>query len=135
MEPVSTVAIGIDLDLVPLDAGGRGTALLGGCAREDRFTYRPNWGLPGWADGDQTAGPVLGFSRTNIRPGDHVRAILVPLFVGQVPGWLDVEPGDVLRMYEGARVCGHGHVRWIKAATWHMPEDQQEHLVGWLSQP
>jgi hypothetical protein len=44
MEPVSTVAIGIDLDLVPWNEGGRQTALLGGYTKEDRFTYRPNWG-------------------------------------------------------------------------------------------
>lgn len=135
MEPVRTVAIGIDLDLVPSNEGGRQTPLLGGYAAKDRFTYRPNWGLPGWGDGEQTAGPVLGFSRTNVLPGDQVRAILVPLFIDHAPEWLDVRPGAVLRMYEGASVCGFGHVRWIKPATWHMPEDEQESLAGWLSQP
>jgi hypothetical protein len=133
MESVSTVAIGIDLDLVTSEDGGRQTPLLGGYAKENRFTYRPNWGLPGWADGDQTAGPVLGFSSTNVHPGDRTRAILVPLFIDHAPQWLDVRPDDVLRMYEGARVCGYGHVRWAKPATWHMPEDEQERLVDWLA--
>lgn len=133
MEPVSILAIGIDLALVPTEDGGRQAPLLGGSAKESRFTYRPNWGLPGWADGDQTAGPVLGFSRTNIRPGEQVRAILVPLFLDHAPEWRDVEPNDVLRMYEGARICGQGHVRWVEPTTWHMPEDEQDRLIGLLS--
>jgi len=120
---------------LPTGDGGRETPLLGGYAKENRFTYRPNWGLPGWTDGDQTAGPVLGFSRTNIRPGEQVRAVLVPLFLDHAPGWLDVEPGDMLRMYEGARVCGHGPVRWVEITTWRMPEEEQDRLVGWLSKP
>lgn len=106
MEPASTVVIGVDLDLVPSSEAGRQTPLLGGYAVKARFTYRPNWGLPGWADGDQTAGPVLGFSDMNVRPGERVRAIVVPLFIDHVPEWLDVQLGALLRMYEGSRVCG-----------------------------
>jgi hypothetical protein len=135
MEPITAVAIGIDLDLVPTVEGGRQTPLLGGHAEENRFAYRPNWGLPGWADGEQTAGPVLGFSRTNIEPGERTRAILVPLFPEHAPGWLDVEPNDVLRMYEGPRICGQGVVRWVEPATWPMPDGEQDRLIRWLCQP
>jgi hypothetical protein len=134
MDPVSVLAIGIDLDLVPTKDGGRVTPLLGGYAKDSRFTYRPNWGLPDWPEGKQTAGPVLGFSQTNIRPGEHVRAILVALFLDHTPGWRDVGPSDVLRMYEGSRICGHGRVGWAESATWPMPEDEQERLVAWLVQ-
>jgi hypothetical protein len=134
MESITTLAIGIDLDLTPTAEGGRQTPLLGGFATENRFEYRPNWGLPGWADGEQTAAPVLGFSRTNIQPGTHTRAILVPLFPEHVPGWLDVQANDVLRMYEGSRICGRGVVRWIEPANWPMPDGERDRLVRWLSQ-
>jgi hypothetical protein len=132
VDPVPVLALGVDLSLVGTADGGRVTPLRGGYDPECRFTYRPNWGLPGWPDGEQTAGPVLGFSRTNVHPGEKVRAIVVPLFVEHYPEWRDVAPGDVLRMYEGSRVCGLGHVRWVEAATWYMPDDEQERLVAWL---
>ena len=99
----------------------------------NRFKYRPNWGLPGWADGDQTAGPVLGFSHVNIQPGEDVRAVVVPLFPERVTAWREVEPRDTLRMYEGSRICGRGIVCWVEPATWHMADDEQEHFAQWLS--
>ncbi|MEU8820884.1 hypothetical protein [Actinoplanes sp. NPDC048796] len=132
MEPVNVLAIGINLDLVLAKDGGRVNPLLGGYATEDRFTYRPNWGLPDWPGGRQTAGPVLGFSRPQIRPGDSVRAIVVALFLEHTPDWQDVGPDDVLRMYEGSRICGHGRVAWVKPAIWPMPEDEQDRLAAWL---
>jgi len=134
MDAITTFAIGVDLDLTPTAEGGRQTALLGGYAQENRFVYRPNWGLPGWADGEQTAGPVLGFSRANIQPGERTRAILVPLFPEHAPGWLDVRANDELRMYEGSRICGRGIVRWIEPATWPMPDCERDRLIGWLSE-
>ncbi|QCX26952.1 hypothetical protein [Nocardioides jishulii] len=114
MEAVSTVAIGIDLDLMPSNEGGRQTPLLGGYAAKDRFTYRPNWGLPGWSDGDQTAGPVLGFSRTNVLPGEHVRAILLPLFIDHAPEWLDIvnwTKADHTQSFH-PNETGHAHYAW-----------------------
>ena len=132
MEPVTVLAIGIDLDLVPTEDGGRARPLLGGYVPESRFTYRPNWGLPDWPGEKQTAGPVLGFSRTDVRPGEGVRAIVVALFLEHTPDWRGVGPGDVLRMYEGSRICGHRCVAWVKPATWPMPEDEQDRLVAWL---
>lgn len=133
MDPFETLAIGLELRLVPTAEGGRQTPLLGGSAPENRFTYRPNWGLPGWADGEQTAAPVLGFSRSDIHPGDTVRAVAVPLFPAEVPAWRTVAVGDTLRMYEGSRICGYGVVAWVAPATWHMPIDEQEEFSRWLA--
>ncbi|WP_157537087.1 hypothetical protein [Nocardioides sp. Root190] len=135
MEPLSTLAIGIDLDFVSTAEGGRTTPLLGGADPENRFTYRPNWGLPGWPDGDQTGAPVLGFAKADVEPGESTRAVIVPMFFEQVPAWLDVQPGDVLRMYEGSRICGRATVRWIEQATWRMPEAEQERFARWLLAP
>ena len=132
MDPAAVLAIGVDLDLVSTQDGGRRGPLSGGCATGSRFTYRPNWGLPGWPDGEQTAGPVLGFSRSDIAPGERTRAILVALFVDRIPAWHEVTPDDVLRMYEGPRVCGVGRVRWVKPATWQTPALEQARLVEWL---
>lgn len=133
MDPVRTIALGIELHLVPTAEGGRQTPLLGGCEPSSRFTYRPNWGLPGWADGEQTAAPVLGFSRSDIQPGDDVRAIIVPLFAVEVAAWQDVAVGRALRMYEGSRICGRAVVIWVKPASWPMPKDDEEQLAGWLA--
>lgn len=127
-----TLALGLDLQLVPTADGGRRTPLLGGSDEQHRFQYRPNWGLPGWPDGDQTAGRVLGFACSDIAPGDTVRAIIVAVFLENVLAWTSVRPGDELRMYEGSRICGRAVVRWIRPATWFMPVDEQEELVTWL---
>jgi len=133
MDPVSTIALGINLRFLPTAEGGRHTLLVGGSQPPVRFTYRPNWGLPGWPDGDQTAAPVLGFSRVDIQPGDDVRAVIVALFPVEVPMWRAVVAGDELRMYEGSRVCGRGHVAWVKGAIWPMPEDEEDRFARWLT--
>jgi hypothetical protein len=132
MELLPTVAIGISLYVVPAADGGRDTPLLGGYAVETRFNYRPNWGLPGWADGEQAGAPVLGFSREDIRPGETVRAVIAPFFFEGVPAWRDIVPGDELRMYEGRRICGRGTVIWVRPSTWPMPEEDQERFTRWL---
>ncbi len=133
MDPIRALALGIELHFVPTAEGGRKTALPGGCEPVDRFTYRPNWGLPGWVDGDQTGAPVLGFSRSDIQPGDDVRAVIVPMFPEDVPAWHDVAAGDVLRMYEGSRICGLGVVVWVEEVTWRMPKDEEDRLGQWLA--
>lgn len=132
MEPVETVALGVDLFLVATDDGGRRTALLGGHGAEHRLTYRPNWGLPDWADGAQTGAPVLAFDRVDVRPGETVRAVIVAMFPSHVPEWAQVVPGDGLRMYEGSRVCGRATVRWIELTTWPVSEVDQQRLVDRL---
>ena len=133
MGPIRTLALGINLHLVLTAEGGRHTPLPGGCAPEDRFTYRPNWGLPEWPDGDQSAAPVLGFSRVDVNPGDDVRVVIVPLFPTEMPAWHDVGGGDELRMYEGSRICGRGVVAWIEAATWPMPDEEKDQFSRWLT--
>ncbi|GAB3828206.1 hypothetical protein [Kribbella italica] len=132
MEAVGTLAIGVELQLVPVGEGGRESALKGGCAPTDRFTYRPNWGIPTWGAGEQTAGPVLGFSTTDIQPGETARAVLVPTIPDHLPAWRGVSPGEILRMYEGPRVCGFGTVVWVEPASWPMPPYEQEQFTAWL---
>lgn len=53
------------------------------------------------------------------------------MFVEQYPAWRDVQPGDVLRMYEGSRICGRGTVRWVE----HLPDAEQERFARWLLEP
>lgn len=134
MDPFETLAIGLELKLVPTAEGGRQTPLLGGSEASSRFTYRPNWGLPGWANGEQTAAPVLGFSRSDIRPGDAVRAVAVPLFPAEMPAWRAVAVGDTLRMYEGSRICGRGLITWLAPTTWPMPVEEQERFAQGLAE-
>lgn len=135
MEPFDTLALGIGLSLVATADGGRHTPLLGGCSRERRFNYRPNWGLPDWPDGEQTAAPVLGFADENVAPGDLTRAVIVPLFPQHVPAWHDIRAEDSLRMYDGTRIHGLGLVRWVERCTWPMPENEQERFADWLRTP
>jgi hypothetical protein len=132
MELLPTVAIGINLHVVPTAEGGRDIPLLGGSEVKTRFSYRPNWGLPSWADGEQAGAPVLGFSRQNIQPGETVRAVIAPFFFEEVPAWRDVAPGNELRMYEGLRICGRGTVIWVRPSTWPMAEEDQERFTRWL---
>ena len=132
---VETVALGLDLRLARTEDGGRQTPLLGGHDEQHRFQYRPNWGLPGWQDGDQTMGPVLGFSRSHIHPGEETRAVIVAVLIESVPDWRSVGLGAELRMYEGSRICGRAIVRWVEPATWLMPIDEQARHAQWLSTP
>lgn len=134
MDPFVTLAFGVDLHLVSTAEGGRHTPLLGGTEKQNRFNYRPNWGLPGWTDGEQTAGPVFGFSTIDINPGDDTAAIFVAVFRDNVPEWELVEVGDVLRMYEGSRICGVATVRWIELTTWPATEADESRFTSWLMQ-
>jgi hypothetical protein len=81
----------------------------------------------------RTVGARLPFA--NIHPGEAARAVLVPLFADKTPAWRDLRPGDELRMYEGARICGRGIVSWVEPANWQMPEDQRERFTAWLKDP
>ncbi len=134
MDPIPTVALGIKLDLVSTADGGRTNPLSGGWEPGKGFWYRPNWGLPGWPYGDQTAAPVLGFSKTNVQPGEHCRAVIVALFPVEVPAWRDVAVGDELRMYEGSRICGRGAVAWTEPVTWRLVDEDENRLAAWLSE-
>lgn len=127
-----TLAFGLDLRLTTTEEGGRRTPLLGG-SEEPHFQYRPNWGLPGWPDGQQTGAPVFGFADSDIHPGQVTWAVIVAMFPDQVPDWATVVVGSELRMYEGLRICGLAQVRWIRPATWRMKNKEAEHYLEWLS--
>ena len=128
----TALALGVDLTLTETAEGGRRASLAGGNAAENSFRYRPNWGLPGRSAGEQTAGPVFGFSSHDIAPGADVRAVLVGLFIDQAP-WASVRVGDVLRMYEGLKVCGLATVRWTEPCKWHPASDQAAKWSAWLA--
>ena len=81
-----TVAFGIDLRLTTTAEGGRRTPLLGGWDRDQRFNYRPNWGLPTMTLPEQTGAPVFAFSRRNIAPGETCRAVIDERAVTRVGG-------------------------------------------------
>ncbi len=128
-ESIDGFALGIELAFVKTEDGGR-TNPIGG----DIYTplgYRPNWGLPGMTPPEQTGGPVLCFGRYPVHPGDRVRAVIIPMFPDRVPTWAAVAVGDVLPMYEGARVCGRGTVRWISQAQLPVSEHDHARFCEW----
>lgn len=128
------LAFGIDLRLTPTEQGGRSTPLLN--VSDGSWVYRPNWGLPSMAPPEQSGAPVLGFSRDRVNPGEQVHAVIVTVFPGMVEQWdLEVTPGVILPMYEGARVCGHGTVLWRSATTLPLPSTEKQRLLSWLSDP
>lgn len=135
MPPVSTYALGLDLRLTTTEAGGRRTALTGGTGPGARFAYRPNWGLPHMRPPEQTGAFVLGFSRSEVHPGDAVRVVAVSPFAEMRGHWSRVRPGDVLPMYEGSRVCGHGRVVWSIESTWPLEDDDERRFLTWLAEP
>ena len=130
-----SMALGLALRLTTTEAGGRQTPLLGGSAAEVRFRYRPNWGLPGMEPPEQSGAPVLAFSKETTEPGDEVRAVIVPLFPQMLGEWRKVRVGDVLPMYEGHRVCGHGRVMWVRALPEGIREQDETTFRHWVSGP
>lgn len=124
---------GIRLTLTSTGEGGRRTPLPGGSEPSARFSYRPNWGLPGWRDGQQSGAPVLGFATSDIAPGDTTAAVIIAPFVDATPEWRSIVPGDVLRMYEGSRVCGTATVLWTDQTDSMGDATEQERLLGLLT--
>lgn len=129
METISTLALGVELQLSTTADGGRTTSLTCGLDAASRFRYRPNWGLPCWAIGEQAGAPVLAFSSSEVAPGQTVHDVVVPLNLENVPAWLDLVPGYLLRLYEGPRICGHGTVTWVESTIWPMPPEVQERFA------
>ncbi len=85
---------------------------------------------------DQSGAPVFAFSREQVLPGDSVHAVIATLVPEMVAQWdLEVEPGVVLPMYEGARVCGHGTVIWRTHITFPLQEREEQRFVKWLDDP
>lgn len=129
------MAFGVDLRLTPTKYGGRTAPLIDSPAAQ--FSYRPNWGLPSMSPPDeQTGAPVLAFSRDVVLPGESAYAVIVPPFPQMVGQWdLEVQPGVVLPMYEGARVCGHGTVIWRTNITLPLDQAVEQRLRAWLTDP
>jgi hypothetical protein len=128
------IAFGMDLQLTPTTEGGRSTPLIN--TPDRKWSYRPNWGLPSMVPPDQTGAPVLAFSRDRVLPGENVHAVIVTVFPEMVDQWnLEVEPGVVLPMYEGPRVCGCGTVIWRTHITLPLDELQEQRFLRWLDDP
>ena len=123
------LAIGLDLTLAPTAAGGRQTPLL----LTEPFRYRPNWGLPGMTDTEQTGAPVLGSSASPLTPGDSARVVVIPLTDAHMTEWRLLSRGDQLRMFEGARICGHATVQWTENTTLPVPAADQARFLAWAN--
>lgn len=132
---LSTFAFGVALHFAATEDGGRRTPLSGGSDPKDRFTYRPNWGLPGMTPPEQTGAPVLAFSHVDVAPGDSVRVVIVPPFPEMVPLWSQVQPGTELPCYEGKRVVGHGRVLWRQATALPLPDADDTRFTRWVLAP
>ena len=108
--------------------------LTGGNAAEDRFTYRPNWGLAGMTPPEQTAAMVFGFSAAPVVPGQVVRAVIVVLYPQTVQQWEEqVDIGSRLPMYEGSRVVGEGRVLWRSPAVLPLDDQKASTFDSWLT--
>lgn len=79
MDQRPSYACGIELQF------SRDTPLPGGNANEDRFSYRPNWGLPGTRPPEQAGAVVFGFSKSPVLSGDNVKAVIVVPYPETVP--------------------------------------------------
>jgi hypothetical protein len=132
VEPRQTLAFGLDLCLTTEYEGGRRTAIGGVEQPVGHFQYRPDWALP-LADGGLSAGPVVGFSKPTVAPGDRVRAVIVALVPHSLPWWEQVEPGAVLPMHEGPRVCGYGTVVWRRSVSLPLTEADTSLVQTWLA--
>ncbi len=119
MEARDTLAVALNLRLTTTEEGGRRPPVGVVGVPLGQFQYRPDWALPHAPDG-LTAAPVVGFSRTPIAPGESVGAAERPV-------------GDVIRMHEGARVCGLGTVAWVRKATLRLTDSDLATVQDWLA--
>lgn len=125
------LALGVSLRFLTSDEGGRSKAL--GIADTDyvKYAYRPNWGLPDMTGTDQVGAPVLWLQHFPVNLGDTVRAVIVPLAPGSLHLWERVHPGDVLRMFEGPRVCGQAVVEWVRRTVRPVPDADTDRFIVW----
>jgi hypothetical protein len=62
--------------------------------------------------------------------------VIATFFPEMVDQWnLEVEPGVVLPMYEGPRVCGHGTVIWRTNIMLPLEEREEQRFLSWLDDP
>jgi hypothetical protein len=136
-EPVSAddqtgeqwLAIGLDFTLAPTAEGGRQTEVL----FKEPLGYRPDWGLPGMTGTDQTGAPVLCSSADTLAPGYTARAVIIPLTDAHMTEWCLLNEGDMLRMFEGPRVCGHAVVRWTENTSCPVPGIDKDRFSAWAT--
>lgn len=134
MDQRSTLAFGLTLKFFRAEEGGRTTPTTGGNAVENRFAFRPNWGLPAMTPPEQTGAMVFGFSKAHILPGESVRAVIVVPYPEMVGHWdQQVDAGTLLPMYEGPRVFGEGIVEWRGPATLPLDEQRAAEFDAWLT--
>ena len=120
------LAFGIMSRLKLTAEGGRRTPI-----PRTRYTYRPDWGLPGMEGTEQVGAPVLWMGKEALVPGATARAVIVPLAPGSLNLWRLVKVGEELRMFEGARVCGTARVDWSEATERPLPPDDESRFVEW----
>jgi hypothetical protein len=74
----------------------------------------------------------MAFSRQDIRPGETVRAVIVPPHPPMLSAWAEVDAGAELPMYEGARLCGVGRVLWRRDADWPLSQTDEDRFLAWI---
>ncbi len=131
----ATYAYGLRLRFTTVHEGGRVRPLHLVPEGADTYLYRSNWGLPGQTSPDQTGAPVVACSDELVRPGDEVSVVIVPVYAEVLAAWEVVAVDDLLPMYEGSRVCGHGRVLWRRATRLPVPADDVEVFREWVKQP
>lgn len=124
-----SLAVGVELTLLTTAEGGRRNPI--GGSEYPACSYRPNWGLPGMTPPEQTGAPVQCFGHYPVMLGDAVRAVLIPMFPQEVPGWNELRGGEILPMYEGSRVCGRATVVWITEVALPLPESDAAGFAQW----
>jgi hypothetical protein len=123
------LALGLELRLVTTADGGRQTPVL----LAEPLRYRPNWGLPGMTGAEQAGAPVLCSSASQIAPGGQALVVIIPLSDHALPRWRQVRDGDELRMFEGARICGHATVLWAAPTRRPLPAGDRKRFRDWVS--
>lgn len=108
MVPVSTLALEIELYLVPAAQGGWRTSLLGVASLESASPTGRTGVLLSSPRATRPGGSGSRLLRGRHPAKRHVLAVIVPLFPVEVPMRREVIAGDELRMYEGSRICGRG---------------------------
>ena len=69
---------------------------------------------------------------STVAQGEDCRAVIVAMFLPEVPMWSDVQTGADLLMYEGSKVCGVGHVLWRIETRMPLPDSDADRFLAWL---
>ena len=124
------LALGLTLRLTPTAEGGRHKSVWGHDPYKP-YSYRPNWGLPGMTGIEQAGAMVLSLGSVPFAPGDTTKAVIVPFASGSLFLWQQVKPGDDLRMFEGARICGTAVVEWVAPIERPLAQEDATRFTSW----